>query len=1052
MRIFYFFLAISCYFLSIYTNAQSILVNSTAAPETNLNAEELTNQVLIDGGACSEISNFQLIDNPGAQFPNINRSWGYFERGASDFPFERGIILTSGYARNAVGPSGGTNSDGSWNGDGDLVVLSGGYASNDATIFEFDFVPFGNEISFNYIFASEEYPNWTCGNYNDAFGFIISGPGITNDPGLNGKNIALLPNGLPVTINNVNDDFCGDNTYYVGGPFQDIAFGGRTTPLTAYSEVVPGETYHIRLVISDIYDGLFDSAVFLEAGSFNLGGTIVDLEGVELGESKTLCDVEAFPLTINLEAEQVSYQWYFNDVAIPGATGATYLATETGNYKVQFFANQCEGDKDIDLIFSHSPDLISPEERFECSDTGTFTFNLEDFQPEISPDFENLIFQYYNTFEGAQNQELGDMIMNFQNFVVNEGDGVVEVFVRVKNEDSCFNITSIRLDVGISPDTSPLPLSICDDNGDGIQTFDLVNFAPNLVNSDPTGLTYEFYTNAAGTDLIPNPNAFENTTNPQTIYVKIYNPSLGDKACPVFEELTLVVDEFPALEAVSDDICDNLNDGSEFVDLTQYNVVATQGMNLTYLYFDALGNPIANPTNYELTNLTTTIEVLVRNQAGTCEGSELITLNLLEAPVVVNELVELEQCSLTDFATFNLLEAVGNFVADPTGLIFSFHITQQEARDNVNPLPVNFTNTLPNQILFVRIQNENGCYEIARLSLSTILIHNQLEVPTTVCDDPYEINDGVAYFDLTQRHGDIENSLGAVGYTVLYFESLEDAMNGINVIANPTVYQNISNPQTIYARAETATGGCGGIVDFEIEVSSVPEFEMDANAYFCNTDVQKLYEVYGVFDSYKWMDEEGNIISTQNIVEFPSEGIYTLEVTQAGSDCPARRDIEVLMDNQPTVTNIIVNGHTVTVSATGGYPPYEYSYNNGLTWHDEYILLNVPGGIHDLLVRSKYGCISEARTFGVLGIPNFISPNGDGINDVWEIRGLEVHLDAHLQIFDRYGKIFVDRKVGPGFVWDGKYLGNPIPSGDYWYIITISDGKKVTGHISVRNR
>src|SRR5690606_33898513 len=98
---------------------------------------------------------------------------------------------------------------------------------------------------------------------------------------------------------------------------------------------------------------------------------------------------------------------------------------------------------------------------------------------------------------------------------------------------------------------------------------------------------------------------------------------------------------------------------------------------------------------------------------------------------------------------------------------------------------------------------------------------------------------------------------------------------------------------------------------------------------------------------------------------------------------------------------------------------------------------NVPGGIHDLIVKSKYGCISTAKTFGVLGIPNFISPNGDGINDFWEIRGLEVNPDAHIQIFDRYGKIFVDRKLDPGFKWDAKYLSNPVPSGDYWYIITI---------------
>src|SRR5690606_1440972 len=182
------------------------------------------------------------------------------------------------------------------------------------------------------------------------------------------------------------------------------------------------------------------------------------------------------------------------------------------------------------------------------------------------------------------------------------------------------------------------------------------------------------------------------------------------------------------------------------------------------------------------------------------------------------------------------------------------------------------------------------------------------------------------------------------------------------------------------------------------------------------------------------------------------EGIYTLEVTSDVNSCPARREIEVIFDTPPIITNILVDGNTVTISATGGIPPYQYSYNNGLTWSNHYVFEDVPGGIYDLIVKSKYGCISAAKSFGVLGAPNFISPNGDGKNDYWEVRGLEAYPDAWIQIFDRYGKLFVDRQLTPGFKWDGKYMGRPIPSGDYWYIITLGDGKKISGHISVRNR
>ena len=223
--------------------SQSIIVNPAGQMESSLDAEELTREVLIDGGECSDISNFTLKENNQAPFPNANRSWGYFQKGNSDFPFEEGIVLTTGYANKVIGPGTGSISDGTygWTGDSDATALAN-RTTNNATIFEFDFVPYGNEISFNYIFASHEYPTFACSDYNDVFGFIISGPGITPDPGLSGKNIALLPNGLPVTINNVNNSHCGDATYYVPGNFPYIAHGGRTTVLTASSPVIAGET------------------------------------------------------------------------------------------------------------------------------------------------------------------------------------------------------------------------------------------------------------------------------------------------------------------------------------------------------------------------------------------------------------------------------------------------------------------------------------------------------------------------------------------------------------------------------------------------------------------------------------------------------------------------------------------------------------------------------------------------------------------------------------------------------------------------------------------
>lgn len=1041
---------------------QSIVVNPSSAPESALDAEPLTVEVLIDGGACSSISNFELYDNSSALFPSPDRSWGYFEKGDSDFPFESGIILTTGYAKEAEGPDSGTTSEGgsNWGGDPDLeylINLTTEYHvdANNATIFEFDFVPYGNEISFNYIFASEEYPTYACGNFNDAFAFIISGPGITPDPGLSGKNIALLPNGDYVTINNVNADICGDDEFFVegayGNPFDDIEYGGRTVPLTAYSEVESGETYHIKLMIADASDYSWDSAVFLEAGSFSLGGTLVDLEGVELGEDQTICDLEEYTMVVNLDAPDATYQWFLGTDPIPGATGSQYTATESGHYTVHIDAGGCSTDVGIELTFSTSPEAVDITD-FQCTPEGTYIYNLHDFEDDISttPD---VTYEFYNTLEGAEGETVADQITNPDNFEVSD---LVVIYVRVENEAGCYKIIELSLEAGLGPQTQPVEYPICDDNGDGFAEFNLTDYDEEMVTSNPAGLSYEYYLDEDGTQLIPNPTTYTNISNPQIVYVKIFNPSAGEEACISYEELTLVVNEFPEIQEDQITICDNLSDNSEFIDLTQNNIVVTNGIAATLQYFPSLSdlengtNEILNPQNFEVTTTPFEVYVNVRADNSDCTDYKVYTIIMNESPDAQNTI--LENCSIDDFSTYYLPDANEFVVDDASGLTFSYHISYNNALNNTGALPDDYDNTTADQVVYVRVENTNGCFDIAEVELTTSMAHADLTDVLSVCDDPYLINDQTAIFDLTEMGGTIENALGGSGYTFEYYLTLEEAQQGINPIQNPTEYQNTSSPQTIYARAFGNDTGCAGTANFQLEVLSVPEFEMDEQTAFCDIEADKFYEFTEDFASYIWYDPDGNVISNSNSVTFVQEGIHTLEVTEIGLTCPARRDIDVVFDEGPNVTEIDVNGHTVTIYASGAAGPYEYSYNNGLSWHDSNILNNVPGGIHYLIARSKYGCISDPIIFGVLGIPNVITPNGDGYNDYMTIRGLDAYPDAQIKIFDRYGKIFVDRKMGTNFNWDGRYLGNPIPSGDYWYIITIDEGKSVSGHISVRNQ
>lgn len=228
----------------------------------------------------------------------------------SDIAIDSGIVLTSGSAVNIPNPvtffSSATFPTGPGDADLDAILLASGSAvtTRDACILEFDFIPAGDTIKFDYVFGSEEYPEYACATVNDVFGFIISGPGLP--PGLN--NMALIPGtNVPISINSVNmgtgafgsPGNCTNppsvpvGSYYVdylGNGGTQVAYDGFTTVMTAVSGVIPCDTYHLKIGIADGGDAAFDSGVFLKAGSLNSVGIVLTPESTEGGyDEKAHC-------------------------------------------------------------------------------------------------------------------------------------------------------------------------------------------------------------------------------------------------------------------------------------------------------------------------------------------------------------------------------------------------------------------------------------------------------------------------------------------------------------------------------------------------------------------------------------------------------------------------------------------------------------------------------------------------------------------------------------------------------------------------------------------
>ncbi len=212
---------------------------------------------------------------------------GTFVSVSTSIRLDSGIILCTGRAANTSGTEPSLTSTGfGGSGDPDLSSFIGtATSSRDACELIIHFVPKGDTVSFNYQFGSEEYRQSTCGRYNDGFAFFISGPGISTS--LPGVNMALVPGtNIPVAVNTINSGVIGSTAgcamsnctaYGTGSPFTSLYIdntGGTTTTYRGYTQVLtakhwvtPCDTYRIKMSIVDAGNDLYDSGVFIEAGS-----------------------------------------------------------------------------------------------------------------------------------------------------------------------------------------------------------------------------------------------------------------------------------------------------------------------------------------------------------------------------------------------------------------------------------------------------------------------------------------------------------------------------------------------------------------------------------------------------------------------------------------------------------------------------------------------------------------------------------------------------------------------------------------------------------------
>lgn len=528
------------------TFGQQISVDNTYT------VNELVEDVFLNG-TCTEVSNIQVS---GFTFPDGTNSWGYFNKNQSNFPLDEGIVLTTGKLSSAPGPNPSILSEGpaSWIGDQDLEFHVNINNTYNATYIEFDFVPTANTIHFEYVFASEQYLlTGTAGqcSYTDGFAFLLQD--ITDYTPV--QNLALVPNtNTPVTSSTIRGagGLCTPSNPQYFDTFNNInspiAYNGNTIPLMAEATVIPGHTYHIKMVIADQGNQLYDSAVFLKANSFNAS--------INLGENRLfanqnpLCGDETLTLDATL-GNNSEYSWTRNNINLNQNT-PTINVNEAGIYSVTITQqNGCISTGEITIekeTFNYNESVTING----CSVSGgpEMIYNLEEYISLITnQDYDNIEF-----YKNYNNGVLSNLITNSSAYTITQNE---TIYAEITSNNMCTYISTVHLQLTVS-DIDPFTTFLCDidDTEDGIVTISTNNLSNNLRDFYNWSANYTFTFHYSLEDAISGSNPigvnFENTSAyQQTIYARV----LLDNVCYTLLPIEITVQNSQQLPAKKIYIC-----------------------------------------------------------------------------------------------------------------------------------------------------------------------------------------------------------------------------------------------------------------------------------------------------------------------------------------------------------------------------------------------------------------------------------------------------------------------------------------------------------------
>uniref|UniRef100_UPI0040492261 T9SS type B sorting domain-containing protein n=1 Tax=Flavobacterium sp. TaxID=239 RepID=UPI0040492261 len=828
---------------------------------------------------------------------------------------------------------------------------------------------------------------------------------------------------------------------------------------------------------------------------------IIASPNVSITNNQTICEGSSYTITSTnantINNIAVTYEW-FKDGVTTGITTADYTVNAsnqalntTATYYVvtteQGTCSQTSNSVNITVnalpIINTTPIILEQCDFIPSTIDGIAETNLTQLYNYITNNTAGLTLYYYEDIG------LTIPILNPINYVNTISPFTQTIYVKAINENVVPNCPSIGtgvINLQINPTSVanyPNITPVCPEinTNFGFIDFDAqrVLIKNTFFPSSPVDISFFLSPSDASSETNPLSNSSQITIGTSTIYTRIET----NNNCGGIGTFEITITTPPIQNVITNE---NICLLDTFL-LNSKDSEALLGQNPTVIasYFNSFSNAELNISAINktiplpITLGVNTYYIRLFDTATQCFSIVNFDIEVFPNPTIFQP-NPIELCGTTT-ADFNLNSRINQITGGNTNYQVVFYASNADLLAGNSITNTSNYNSAAT-IIYIQVidPTNNGCAAETTLDLIVLSLPGATINPTDIeqCNDS-----GFDSFNLRMRETEMAGSNLVSDINFKYYELLSDALlNNSNTIINPNSFINtIINYQKIFVRLNSLTNRdsesgeqCFRILEIELYVRPYPASNLLEIPYTICVDqaTNTIYpvEIKTLLDatnySFEWYTgfagQVGSEIAGENNSSFITDvvGEYSVKITNISNAANCSSVFNFTTQNSLVPNAITANpseliafgiDNTITASAIPASSDYLYSID-GFTWQENNVFTNIREGEYTLTVLNKFGCGQASTSIVVADFPPFFTPNGDGYNDTWNIKGSNALDFISIQIFDRYGKLV--KQLDPnGAGWDGTYNGEQLPSSDYWFkLIYTKDNisKEFKSHFSLK--